>query len=93
MPQSSGLVRRSTHIEPQHDCPAGHPIGHPEIGRHVPALQAVPGGHTRPHAPQFALSLPRFVHVVALLQQPKPVGHEQTGTHVPELHVDPDGQA
>jgi hypothetical protein len=45
-PQFDASVRVSTHDVPHAVCPVGQ--------RQTPPEQAVPLGHTRPHAPQFA---------------------------------------
>jgi hypothetical protein len=54
-------------------------------GEHIPPAHDSPEGHTRPQAPQFALSLMMFVHVPIAPQRVCPAAH--SATHAPLKHV------
>jgi hypothetical protein len=79
--ERSDVVSEHTGGEPQAVSPVGH--------GHAPFTQAMPTGHTNPHAPQFDESVWRFVSQPSenrsLLQSLKPVTHAPT--HDPAVHA------
>jgi hypothetical protein len=81
VPQSSALLVRLTHVEPQS---VGVPVGHPDT--QLPAEHTgVPPVHAWPHEPQFALFVCSLTH--APLQSENPLLQENPQALVEQVGV------
>ena len=84
-PQFEGSKAVSVHTAgaPHAVCPDA------QLAEHAPATHAVPPGHAVPHAPQFWLSVWRFVQVLEHSVSPD----WQLTAHLPAEHTSPEGHA